>query len=142
MKLFSIGFTRTSAEGFFCRLIRANVRKLVDVRLNNVSQLSGFAKADDLRFIADRIGGMAYEHLPILAPTKAMLQDYRGSHAWPTYKARFLALLAQRQIETTDRSALDRACLVCSEAEPERCHRRLVAEYLQDQWSDVEIIHL
>jgi uncharacterized protein (DUF488 family) len=145
MKLFTIGFTKTSAEHFFARLSRARVRTLVDVRLNNVSQLAGFAKKDDLRYFAETIGGIGYDHRPELAPTQEMLDAYRkgeGKGDWPAYARRFRDLIARRRIEAIDRSALDGACLLCSEDTPHRCHRRLVAEYLREKWGDVEIEHL
>ena len=143
MKLFTIGFTKTSAEGFFSRLSRAHVRKLVDVRLNNVSQLAGFAKKDDLKYFAKAICGIPYEHIASLAPTQDMLDEYKKSKgAWSVYADKFLNLMAQRQVENLDRSTLDGGCLLCSEDKPHHCHRRLVAEYLKQNWGDVEIEHL
>jgi uncharacterized protein (DUF488 family) len=143
VRIFTIGFTRTSAQGFFGRLSDAGARRLIDVRLNNVSQLAGFAKRDDLRYFADRLCGMGYEHRTDLAPTKDMLAEYRQVRgSWPAYAARFVQLLAMRRVETLPRDAFDRACLVCSEASPHRCHRRLVAEYLSGRWDQVEIVHL
>ena len=143
MKLFTIGFTKTSAEDFFSRLSKARVKKLVDVRLNNVSQLSGFAKKDDLRYFAKSICGIDYEHLPELAPTQDILYDYKKSKgAWSVYAEKFLNLMARRKIENIDRSHLDGGCLLCSEDKPHYCHRRLVAEYLKNKWGNVEIEHL
>lgn len=143
MKLFTIGFTKTSAENFFSRLSRAHVKKLIDVRLNNVSQLAGFAKKDDLAYFANSISHIRYEHLPELAPTQDMLSEYRGSKGgWDAYASKFLDLMARRKIETIDRGRLDGGCLLCSEDKPHHCHRRLVAEYLRDKWGDVEIEHL
>lgn len=143
MKLFTIGFTKTSAEKFFSRLSKANVKKLVDVRLNNVSQLAGFAKRDDLRYFAKSICNIDYEHIPDLAPTQDVLDDYKKSKgAWAVYADKFLNLMAQRKIENIDRIRLDGGCLLCSEDKPHHCHRRLVAEYLKDKWDDVEIEHL
>jgi uncharacterized protein (DUF488 family) len=143
LKLFTIGFTKTSAEDFFSRLTRAKVEKLIDVRLNNVSQLAGFAKKDDLRFFAKAICGAGYEHIIELAPTQLILDEYKKSKgSWSAYAANFLNLMAQRKIETIDRSRLDGGCLLCSEDKPHHCHRRLVAEYLKEKWGDVEIEHL
>jgi uncharacterized protein (DUF488 family) len=143
MKLFTIGFTKTSAEGFFTRLSKAHVEKLIDVRLNNVSQLAGFAKRDDLRYFTKTICGIGYEHIPALAPTQDILDDYKKSKGtWFTYAEKFLHLMAQRKIETIDRTRVDGGCLLCSEDKPHHCHRRLVAEYLKDKWGDVEIEHL
>ena len=143
MKLFTIGFTKTSAENFFSRLSKAHVKKLIDVRLNNVSQLAGFAKKDDLRYFAKAINGIGFEHLPELAPTQDILDAYKKSNgSWAVYAEKFLDLMARRKIENIDRSRLDGGCLLCSEDKPHYCHRRLVAEYLKDKWGDVEIEHL
>ena len=143
MKLFTIGFTKTSAEGFFARLSKAGVRALVDVRLNNVSQISGFAKRDDLRYFVRALCGISYVHRPELAPTAEMLGAYRAEKdGWKPYVDKFLTLMARRKIEDVDRAALDGGCLLCSEDKPHHCHRRLVAEYLQEKWGGVEIEHL
>jgi uncharacterized protein (DUF488 family) len=143
MRIFTIGFTRTSAERFFTRLRDSGARRLVDVRLNNVSQLAGFAKRDDLRFFAQALCGMEYEHLTALAPTQDMLDAYKkDGESWDRYAEKFLDLMARRRIETIDRKKLADACLLCSEDKPHHCHRRLVAEYLRDKWRDVEIVHL
>jgi uncharacterized protein (DUF488 family) len=143
MRLFTIGFTKTSADSFFSRLSRAHVKKLVDVRLNNVSQLAGFAKKDDLKFFAKALCHIDYEHIPELAPTQTILDEYRKSKgAWSTYADKFLNLMAARKIENIDHARLDGSCLLCSEDKPHHCHRRLVAEYLKGKWDNVEIEHL
>lgn len=143
MKLFTIGFTKTSAEHFFGRLQSAGVRRLADVRLHNVSQLAGFAKRDDLRYFLKALCGCAYDERPELAPTAALLDGYRTNRDWAAYERLFLDLLAARRIEATLSPAdLDQAVLLCSEDRPARCHRRLVAEYLRGKWPDVEIVHL
>ena len=132
----TIGFTQTSAERFFERLVSAGVKKVVDVRLHNTSQLAGFAKADDLAYFLNRIGGIAYVHEPLLAPTDAMFKAYKKDKGeWATYETRFLDLMAERGIEHRLKpELLDGACLLCSEAKPHHCHRRLVCEYLNDKW--------
>jgi uncharacterized protein (DUF488 family) len=143
VKLFTIGFTKKSAEDFFVRLSNAHVKGLIDVRLNNVSQLAGFAKANDLRFFAKAICGIGYEHALELAPTQEMLDEYRKSKVpWSHYAQKFLNLMAERKIENIEPARLDGGCLLCSEDRPHHCHRRLVAEYLRDKWGDVEIQHL
>ena len=143
MKIFTIGFTKTSAEGFFGRLRDSGARLLADVRLNNVSQLSGFAKRDDLAWFARELADMRYTHVKDFAPTQPMLDRYRKlTHDWPSYEAEFRALMAARRIERHDPAALDGACLLCSEDTPHYCHRRLLAEYLQEHWAGVEIVHL
>jgi uncharacterized protein (DUF488 family) len=144
VKVYTIGFTKTTAESFFTRLANADVKTVIDVRLNNVSQLAGFAKKDDLRYFLKAICQIEYEHRPELAPTQEMLDEYKKRRgAWTTYEVRFLELMAQRKVEETiPCSRLDRACLLCSEAQPHHCHRRLVAEYLKKKWGELEIIHL
>jgi len=144
MKLFTIGFTKTSAESFFNRLKKAGVRRVVDVRLNNISQLAGFAKKDDLRYFLKAIGDIDYIHQPEFTPTQEMLDAYKKDGGnWSDYEKRFLELIQIRRIEqSVARETLDGACLLCSEDKPQQCHRRLVAEYLKDKWGDLEIMHL
>ncbi|MFZ5616686.1 MAG: DUF488 family protein [Pseudomonadota bacterium] len=138
----TIGFTKTTAEGFFDRLLKAGVKKVIDVRLHNTSQLAGFAKADDLAFFLNRIGNIEYAHQPLLAPTDAMLKAYKKERGgWDVYEKRFLALMAERKIE--DRltpEALDGACLLCSEATPHHCHRRIVCDYLNEKWGNALVV--
>jgi uncharacterized protein (DUF488 family) len=145
MEIYTIGFTQTTAEHFFGRLATTRIEQLLDVRLNNSSQLSGFAKAQDLPYFLLELVGARYEHEPRLAPTQALLDDfkkYKGS--WAVYRERFMALLAERRIETVLRPAdfEKRTALLCSEAAADRCHRRLVCEYLAEQWGDVHAVHL
>ena len=143
VQIFTIGFTKTTAEHFFGRLKESQSRKLIDVRLNNVSQLSGFAKREDLKFFAKNLCNMGYVHDPELAPTKSMLEAYRKKQIdWSDYENQYFDLLVQRQIEKLRPSDLDGCCLLCSEDKPHFCHRRLVAEYLDAKWGSVEIIHL
>ena len=143
MRIFTIGFTRTSAQSFFDRLKKSGARKIIDVRLNNVSQLAGFAKRNDLKYFAKEICSIGYEHLPVLAPTKEILEKYkRNKGSWDAYERSFNELMAQRKIEEIDKKIIDGGCLLCSEDKPHHCHRRLVAEYLKDKWGDVEIEHL
>ena len=144
MKLYTIGFTKKSASTFFSLLRKSGAERLVDVRLNNVSQLAGFAKRDDLAYFLGEICGMGYHHELQLAPTKSMLDDYKKHGArWDDYERWFLDLIAERQIE--DRispSLLDNSVLLCSEATAHHCHRRLVVEYLAERWDDVTVEHL
>lgn len=120
------------------------VKRVVDVRLHNTSQLSGFAKQDDLRYFLDRIAGIDYVHEPLLAPTDEMLSAYRkGAMRWDEYELRFVSLLASRRVEEhLSKDALDGSCLLCSEAKPRHCHRRLVAKFLEGRWGSIEVRHL
>jgi uncharacterized protein (DUF488 family) len=145
MEIYSIGFTQKTAEWFFTRIKNAGIGRLLDVRLNNVSQLAGFAKRADLKYFLKQICGADYLHEPLLAPTQEMLDAYRGKAvSWEEYEAQFLALMAQRRIEhNLDRALFETpTVLLCSEPTAERCHRRLVLEYLREKWGDVSISHL
>lgn len=144
MKLFTIGFTKKRAEDFFSLLSDAGVERVVDVRLNNVSQLSGFAKKNDLAYFLRKLCAIEYVHVPSLAPTKDIFDAYKKKGvSWQEYENRFLDLMLRRRIEDEiDPAFMNGACLLCSEHEPHRCHRRLVAEYLGGRWGNVEIEHL
>jgi uncharacterized protein (DUF488 family) len=133
----TIGFTKTTAEAFFERLLRSGAKKVIDVRLHNTSQLAGFAKADDLAYFLKNLGNVEYTHQPLLAPTDEMLNSYKKQKGdWNVYEGRFLSLMAERQIENRLKpEMLDGACLLCSEATPHHCHRRLVCEYLNGKWN-------
>lgn len=143
-EIFTIGFTRKSAERFFESLRSAGVERVVDIRLHNESQLAGFSKRRDLEYFLRVIVGIEYVHVPELAPTEDMLRAYRAQRAsWPHYERQFLALMEERRIEETlPRTLFERACLLCSEPEPEHCHRRLVVEYLARHWRSVEARHI
>jgi uncharacterized protein (DUF488 family) len=142
--LFTIGFTRKNAQRFFEVLRKMRVKRLIDVRLNNVSQLAGFTKRDDLAFFLREICECDYEHRPAFAPTQAILDDYkRGTMNWEEYERAFKALMRDRQIESQIvLGDLDHACLLCSEPTAQNCHRRLVAEYLRDRLGHIQILHL
>jgi uncharacterized protein (DUF488 family) len=144
MKIFTIGFTKKSAETFFTRLKNSGAKRLIDVRLNNVSQLAGFTKKDDLRYFTTAICNMEYVHLPLLAPTQDILDAYKKRKGdWDVYERQFLDLMKERHIEdVASREMLDGGCLLCSEEKPHHCHRRLVAEYLRERWGNVEIEHI
>jgi uncharacterized protein (DUF488 family) len=147
LRLFTIGFTRKSAEVFFNTLRSAGVRRLVDIRLRNSSQMAGFTKRDDLDFFVRTILRAEYTHLPLLAPSVEVLEAYMEDRDWPRYERDFQALLRTRQVGAALSPAdFQAACLMCSEPTADQCHRRLVAEHLRDVWQDagikVEIRHL
>ena len=144
IKLYTIGFTKKDAESFFTLLEKNGIKKLIDIRLNNVSQLAGFTKKNDLKYLLRAICNIRYLHMPELAPTSEILNDYKKKRiGWHDYESRFNKILSDRKIERSlNKTDLDAACLLCSEASPEKCHRRLVAEYLRKKLDDIEIIHL
>jgi uncharacterized protein (DUF488 family) len=145
MEIYSIGFTQKSASEFFGTLKAHGIERLLDVRLNNTSQLAAFAKQGDLGYFLREICEAAYEHEPLLAPTQEILDAYKKRKgSWDVYEGAFLALMHARSIESniTKESFARKTVLLCSEATPEHCHRRLVLEYLQKCWEGVEIHHL
>jgi len=141
----TIGFTKTSASSFFDRIRRSGVKKIVDVRLHNTSQLAGFAKADDLAYFLKEICHIEYMHEPLLAPTDDILKAFKKEKGdWPTYENRFMRLMTDRKIESRfSPEMFQDSCLLCSEATPHHCHRKLVCEYLNNKWNgSLRVKHL
>jgi len=145
MEIYSIGFTQKSAEQFFGALKAAKIVRLLDVRLNNTSQLAGFAKASDLPYFLKEICGVEYVHEPLLAPTQDILDRFKKQKGdWGVYDETYAKLLRERKVEKKlDRGSFQqRTVLLCSEPTAEHCHRRLALEYLQSHWDDIVIRHL
>ncbi len=147
VRLFTIGFAETAASDFFMRLREAGVKRVVDVRLNNTSQLAGFTKRDDLSFFLREVGGIDYVHVPELAPTSEIFEAFKKHKgSWSVFEQEFNALMAKRAIEkVVTRQMMDMGCLLCSEKKAHKCHRRLVAEYLEKKWGrsgGVKTVHL
>ncbi|RKM14655.1 DUF488 domain-containing protein, partial [Moraxella catarrhalis] len=141
---YSIGFTQKSAEKFFKLISENNIQTLIDVRLNNTSQLSGFAKRDDLKYFLKELCNCEYIHIPDLAPTKEILKPYQDKKiTWQSYEEKFLDLMAKRNIEKyLKESFFYQGCLLCSEHLPHQCHRRLVLEYLKQYNNSIQANHL
>ena len=145
MEIYTTGFTKKSAARFFGSLRSAGIQHLVDVRLNNSSQLAGFAKKEDLAFFLMEICQIEYIHELLLAPTQELLDGYKKHKgSWEDYAQEFLALMGERRVEERISPQLFAVptVLLCSEVTAEHCHRRLVTEYLQEKWGNIEIIHL
>jgi uncharacterized protein (DUF488 family) len=145
MEIYSIGFTQKNASQFFGTLRANKIERLLDVRLNNTSQLAGFAKASDLPYFLSEICGAVYEHEPLLAPTQDILDAYKKRKGnWDDYAEAYLSLIRGRKVESAlNRDSFEkRTVLLCSEATPEHCHRGLALEHLQKHWKGVEIYHL
>jgi uncharacterized protein (DUF488 family) len=145
MEIYTIGFTKKSAKQFFSSLTKAGIERLIDIRLNNTSQLAGFAKQADLSYFLQTICSIEYLHLPDLAPTHEILKAYQKKEInWDEYERRFHSLLSERRVAAKVDKTLffKKSVLLCSEAKPERCHRRLVAEYLKNEWGNIDIHHL
>jgi len=144
IKLFTIGYTKRSAESFFTALKQAEIKLLIDIRLNNTSQLAGYTKKNDFAFFLREICCSDYKHMPELAPTKDILDCYKAKQIdWKTYELRFRQLLEDRNlIHLIERVNFDHACLLCAEPWPDKCHRRLVADYIKKHRFEVVIKHL
>ena len=144
MTIFTIGFTHKRAEDFFRILQSAGVRRIVDVRLHNTGQLAGFTKRDDLSFFLRSIARIDYLPVPLLAPRASDLSAYRaGAIAWANYASSYNKRLVERRVEAELKTVLnDEDCFLCSEATADQCHRRLAAEYLQQHWRGMRVVHL
>ena len=143
MNLYTIGFSGKSAEEFFA-LIRDNrIVRVIDIRLRPSGQLSGFAKNKDLKFFLKELADCEYVYLPKLAPTAEIMKSYRDTKDWEQYVRDFSRLMTERNVPyCLDSKIFEDACLLCSEAEPDQCHRRLVAEILEANWEGVNVVHL
>ena len=146
MKVYTIGFTQKSAKDFFELIKQNEIELLIDIRLNNVSQLAGFAKGKDLEYFLKEICGCKYVHDDLFAPTKELLDDYRAKKtSWAKYEEIFAKIINVRNLADRFKklySNSEKVCLLCTEPTAEQCHRRLVAEYLQENIKDIEIIHI
>ncbi len=142
--IFTIGFTKKSLREFVEALRRAGVKRVIDVRLRNTSQLAGWSKQPDFAYLLEEGFGVAYEHHPVFAPTDELLDAYKKDHDWPLYEERFNQLLAERRPEAEAWELLkkDSICLLCAEPKADKCHRRMVAEYLQSLAPETEVRHL
>lgn len=143
--LFTIGFTKKSAESFFGLLRKNNVKKLVDVRISNSSQLAGFAKGKDLEFFVKEICHVPYQHITDFAPTKELLDKWHKQEVtWEEYVVIYNSLLKERGVlRKYGVNQFDGACFLCSEETPDNCHRRLLAEFMKKHSAeDVRIVHL
>ena len=144
-KIYTIGFTGKTAREFFDLLNSTDAKYLADTRLNNNSQLAGFTKKGNIEYFVEKLTRLKYIELPLLAPEKEMFQQYRKDGDWELYESRYNQLLERRSAsETIDRALLDKgAILLCSERTPEKCHRRLAAEYLKaNRFPEADILHL
>ena len=145
MRVKTIGFTQKSAERFFTLLKAAEIKTVLDVRLNNTSQLAGFSKKPDLEFFLSKLLDINYIDLRELTPERDHLKRYQsGDLSWDDYASAYIEVLAKRRVESNlDITIFDGVCLLCSEHTPDRCHRRLALEYLNSRWSNrLTIQHL
>ncbi len=146
IKVYTIGFTKKSAQEFFELLMDNDIEKVIDIRLNNSSQLAGFAKGRDLKYILENLIGIRYEHNIMMAPTKEILDNYKGDRiSWTEYKDKYNQLLLSRNIinnEMFNLNRYDHVCFLCSEEAEDFCHRRLLVEFLFSDKKETQIIHL
>ncbi|MCU7490361.1 MAG: DUF488 family protein [Bacteroidota bacterium] len=144
IKIFTIGFTKKNAEKFFNLLTDNKVKRVIDIRLNNTSQLAGYAKAEDLKYFLKAVAGIEYTYLTELAPTQEIMDEAKKNKGdRKVFEKSYIALISKRKVEQMDiKELLDGSCLLCSEDRPDECHRKLASEYLKKKWGNVEIVHL
>jgi uncharacterized protein (DUF488 family) len=144
MQVFTIGFTKKSAAEFFGTLHDAGVKRIVDIRLNNVSQLAGFTKRDDLAYFLDAIAGIGYDHVPLLAPDQDLIDRYRKQGlSYPEFAAAYTDLMQARKVESAPEAKLrDGDCLLCSEVSAAECHRGVLVDYLTPHYKGTKVRHL
>jgi len=145
VKIYTIGVNKKGAEEFFNILKQAGVEKVLDLRLNNKSQLLGFSKGKDLKYFCEHCHNIKYEHIPLLAPTQELIKNYRAHKDWPGYEKSFREILESRpalDIFTKASENFNAVCLLCTEVKPDKCHRRLVAEYIANKMNNIAVIHL
>lgn len=147
MVIYTIGYTKKSLEDFIGLLRGAGVDCVIDIRLNNTSQLAGFSKKNDLAFLLKEGFAIDYIHIPDLAPSEEILTDYKSSKDWALYQDRYIELAKEREMVDILRDAIQSGgwkspCLLCAEPEPDRCHRRLLAEKFCDSIQCSEVVHL
>ncbi len=144
MKIFTIGFTHKSAEEFFKLIQDAGVKRVIDVRIHNNSQLAGFSKKDDLQFFLKKIADIDYQEESLLNPTDELFHSYRNKEIdWKKFLGTYKSEISKKQVEKSlKKSDYENAVLLCSEDEPDHCHRRVAAEYLSEAWGGAEITHL
>ena len=143
--IYTIGYERRSLSEFIGMLKAAGIDAVIDVRLRNTSHLAGYTKRDDLTFLLREGFGIAYEHRVDLAPSDEILDAIKQDHDWQRYEDAFKALLAKRHSEDTGSEVLARyraPCLLCREATPDQCHRRLVAEWWTEHIPGCAVVHL
>ncbi|MDV3427080.1 MAG: DUF488 domain-containing protein [Bacillota bacterium] len=144
MHIYTIGFSKRNAEEFFEALKENKIKTLIDIRLNNKSQLAGFTKRSDIEYLLKQIAGIKYAYFPEFAPTKEILDKYRDSKiTWDEYENKYNQLLKERKpLFNVNKEIFQDSCLLCSEFLPDKCHRRLAAEYIKNYYDDITIIHL
>jgi len=145
LNIYTIGFTKKTAKQFFALLKKNGIKKVVDIRLNNKSQLAGFAKGVDLQYFL-KLHGIEYEHNIMLAPTKELRKRYNDKKvkmSFEEYTDEFTKIMQQRScIIKLQNKDLDKVCYLCSEDTPDKCHRKLVVEEIKGSNKDIQIIHL
>jgi uncharacterized protein (DUF488 family) len=144
LNIYTIGFTKKSANDFFEILHKSGAKHLLDIRLNNTSQLTGFTKKNDLRYFLKNLINMEYHEVPSFAPSKTILDEYRKTKDWVKYEQSYLELIKNRNLEQEIplTQIEEGVVLLCSEPKPNQCHRRLAAEYLSKMLPKSLTIHI
>ena len=143
-ELFTIGYTKKSAEKFFGIITDKKVEIMADVRLYNSTQLAGFSKSSDLKYFLEKICGCDYIALKQLAPNPSLFENYKnGKTTWNEYEKIYNKFLdTQANLDFFYAFKNKRICILCAESTPEHCHRRLIAQKISKTYDNVKITHL
>jgi len=143
LEIYTIGFAKKNLREFIKRIQSAGVKKVLDIRLNNTSQLAGYSKKDDLEYVLELVN-IQYQHIPALAPAEELMKAFKSKEiGWEQYVQTY-----SRSLEENDPIGLvkvrqgEKICLLCSEDTPKYCHRRLLAEYLGKHIEGLVVQHL
>lgn len=134
MKLRTIGYEAATQNAVIACLKNAGVEVLIDVRAIASSRRAGFSKTVLAASLAE--AGIDYVHLRGLGTPKAGRQAVRAGHVAEMeriYAAHLAEPEAQLQLAEALGIATDRpSALLCYEADPAHCHRRIVAGRLTE----------
>jgi len=144
LDLFTIGYTKKSAEKFFGIISENKIEIVADVRLYNSTQLAGFSKSWDLKYFLKQICNCSYIEMQEFAPTRSLFDNYKkGYIKWHEYERVYNEFLNTRaNLDFFGAFQNKRICLLCAEDTPECCHRRLLAEKIAITYDNVTIVHL
>lgn len=147
-KIYTIGFTKKDAKTFFELLKENGVSLVIDVRLNNTSQLAGFSKYPDIKYFLGKCVKCYYKSDKLFSPTEETLKDYKNKVInWDQYVIQFNETMELRKIRDYIKSNYNHVfeketiCFLCSEETPEQCHRRLIAEIFAEIF-EANVFHL
>lgn len=144
-RVWTIGYEKLRPESLAAELEAAGVQRVVDVRFRPQSRKPGMSKTRLGELLASR--GIAYEHRRELGTPPDLRHLYR------TNRVAAAADGFRRHVEQTAPDALDdladdlagdgpRTALLCLEADPAVCHRRVLTELLRGRLGGLDVVDL